>query len=67
MKALGDYYGGVPPLPIPNREVKTANQIPAIGIGEFRGSIVGFLSMGKKGDFFKGEPEIPPYMPEVAK
>ena len=24
MKALGDYCGGVPPLPIPNREVKTA-------------------------------------------
>ena len=25
MKALGDYCGGVPPLPIPNREVKTAS------------------------------------------
>jgi len=22
LKALGDYSGGVPPLPIPNREVK---------------------------------------------
>jgi hypothetical protein len=25
LKALGDYCGGVPPLPIPNREVKTAS------------------------------------------
>ena len=25
MKALGDYCGGVPPLPLPNREVKTAS------------------------------------------
>ena len=25
MKALGDYCGGVPPLPIPNREVKPAS------------------------------------------
>lgn len=25
MKALGDYCGGVPPLTIPNREVKTAS------------------------------------------
>ena len=25
MKALGDYCGGVPPLPFPNREVKTAS------------------------------------------
>ena len=25
MKALGDYCGGVPPLSIPNREVKTAS------------------------------------------
>jgi hypothetical protein len=33
-RSLGDYSGGVPPLPIPNREVKPASADGTAFVGE---------------------------------